>query len=157
MEVLEQNVADIIARHKSRPEMALVALQEIQGTAGYISALARSSLAIALGVPEGELQGVISFYSELRSTPPGLHRVCVCNGDSCVATGSHHIAASVETHLGVSPSQTTLDGQFSYERVYCLGNCALSPSIAIDEEVYGRCNPDGVVQQLERFQRTTDA
>jgi formate dehydrogenase subunit gamma len=157
MEVNEEDVAEIIARHAGRPEMALVALQEIQSHAGTISAAALNSLAQALGAAEGELQGVISFYTELRTTPRGRHRVCVCQGDSCAATGSGHIAASVETLLGIAPDQTTSDGQFTYEQIYCLGNCALSPSISIDEHVYGRCNPEGVTQQLERFQRSTDA
>lgn len=156
MEVPETDIAGIIARHVDRPEMALVALQEIQNQAGYISAAAITELAKALDIPEGELLGVISFYSELRLTPSGEHRICVCNGDSCAAVGSHHIAESVETHLGIAPNQTTPDGQYSYERVYCLGNCALSPSIAIDEEVYGRCNPKGVVQQLQQVQTITN-
>lgn len=137
--------------------MALEALQKIQSHAGYVSDAALNQLAIALGIPAGELLGVISFYSELRAAPPGRHRVCVCHGDSCAAMGAHHIAESVESYLGVAPSQTTPDGQLTYEKVYCLGNCALSPSIAIDEDVQGRCDCDGVVQQLKRFQKIKDA
>ncbi len=152
MEVLEEHIAEVIARHTGRPEMALVALQEIQSLAGYISGIALKSLAKAIGVPEGELQGVISFYSELRTTPRGLHRVCVCNGDSCVATGSHHIAESVESLLDIAPGQTTPDGQFTYEKVYCVGNCALSPAISIDGQVHGHCKPETVVRQLKRLQ-----
>jgi formate dehydrogenase subunit gamma len=128
--------------------MALVALQEIQAQAGYIPAPAPNALAKALGVPEGEILGVISFYPELRTTPLGRHRVCICRGDSCAARGSHRIAEAVEAHLGVPPHSVSPDGQFTYDTVYCLGNCALSPSISIDEEVYGRCTEDGVVKQL---------
>jgi formate dehydrogenase subunit gamma len=137
--------------------MTLVALQEIQAFAGYIPAPAVGALATALGVPEGDVLGVIGFYPELRTTPPGRHRVSLCRGDSCAARGAHHIAESIEAHLGiphdgtahgVPHDDTTRDEQFTYDTVYCLGNCALSPSIAIDEEVYGRCTPDGVVRQL---------
>ena len=152
MEVLEEHIAEVVARHTGRPEMALVALQEIQSLAGYISGMALNSLAKALGVPDGELQGVISFYSHLRTTPPGKHSICVCNGDSCVATGSQRIMDAVETLLGMAPGQTTPDGQFTYEKVYCVGNCALSPAITIDGQVHGHCKPEAVVRQLKRLQ-----
>jgi formate dehydrogenase subunit gamma len=33
--------------------------------------------------------------------------------------------------------------------VYCLGNCALSPSISIDDEVYGRVTPQEVVRHIQ--------
>lgn len=156
MEVLEQEIVDVIEHHAGQPEMALVALQEIQSRAGYISSTTCVSLAKALGVAEGELQGVISFYSDLRTSPPGVHRVCVCHGDSCTAMGSHHIADTVEALLGITPNQTTSDGQITYERVFCLGNCALSPSISIDEYVYGHSNPEGVEKRLKRLKGTTD-
>ena len=149
MEVAEEILEQIIARHAGRPDLALVALQEIQAQAGYIPSPAAGALAKALGIPEGEVLGVISFYPELRTTPPGRHRICICRGDSCAAMGSHHIAESVEAHLGIPPNSTTPDGIFTCDTVYCLGNCALSPSIAIDEEVYGRCTADGVVQQIK--------
>ena len=147
-EVVDEIIDQVIARHAGHPDMALVALQEIQAHAGYIPGLAISVLAQSLGLPEGEVRGVISFYPDLRTTPPGRHRVCVCRGDSCAARGAQHIADSVEAHLGVNPGATTPDGQITFDTVYCLGNCALSPSVTIDEEVYGHCTQDGVVQQL---------
>jgi formate dehydrogenase subunit gamma len=144
VEILE----DIIARYAGQPNMVLVALQDIQACIGYIPPAAIDQIAKALQVPAGEVQGVISFYSELRITPPGIRRVCVCHGDSCAAMGSHRIAQSVEAHLGTPPGTVTADGQFTYDVVYCLGNCALSPSIAIDDEVYGRCTPERVENLL---------
>ena len=150
MEVHAGPVSEIIARHAGHPEMALVALQEIQAQSGYIAVEAVNALTKALGVPEGELQSIITFYTELRTTPPAQHRICVCHGDSCAATGADRISETVEAHLGIAPNQTTPDRKYSYEHVYCLGNCALSPSMAIDEQVVGRCRPDTVVQQLER-------
>ncbi len=149
VEVVEEVVQQVIARHAGRPDMTLVALQEIQSQVGYIPGPAVGALTQSLGLPEGEVLGVISFYPELRTTPPGRHRVCVCRGDACAATGARHIAESVEAHLGVAPGGTTPDGQFTHDTVYCLGNCALSPSVAVDGEVYGRCTPDGVVRQLK--------
>ena len=35
-------------------------------------------------------------------------------------------------------NQTTPDGEFTLEPVYCLGNCACSPAMMVDGELYGR-------------------
>lgn len=129
--------------------MALVALQEIQASSGYIPPDAFKALSQATGLPEGDLRGIASFYSELRTTPPGRHRLCVCAGDSCAAMGSRLLEGSVGAYLGISPGGTTHDGRFSYDRSFCLGNCALSPAISVDGEVYGRCTPEGAVRHLE--------
>jgi formate dehydrogenase subunit gamma len=94
---------------------------------------------------------VISFYKDLRTTPPGRHRLCVCRGDSCAALGSHRIAEAVQEHLGISSGGTSADGQVTYDTVYCLGNCALSPSISIDGEVQGRSTPEQVVSRLKEL------
>ena len=153
MEELDEHITEVITRYTGRPEMALVALQEIQGCAGYIPGAAIDRLAKVLGLPEGELLGIVSFYSELRTTPPGRHRVCICNGDSCAAAGSRPITEAVESKLGITPGQTTADGQLTYDKVYCLGNCALSPSVAIDDDVYGCCDRDVVVNRLQQLQK----
>jgi formate dehydrogenase subunit gamma len=44
--------------------------------------------------------------------------------------------------LGIDYHETTADGQFSLEPVYCLGNCACSPAMQIDKEIYGRVSAD---------------
>jgi len=40
--------------------------------------------------------------------------------------------------LGVLLGGTTADGRVTLEQVFCLGNCALSPAVMIDGEVFGR-------------------
>ena len=51
-------------------------------------------------------------------------------------------SAALEQHakavLGIDYHQTTADGAITLEPVYCLGNCACSPSIRIGDEVQGR-------------------
>jgi formate dehydrogenase subunit gamma len=56
--------------------------------------------------------------------------------------GSNALEAHVKTKLGIDYHETTADGQFSLEPVYCLGNCACSPAMQIDEEIYGRVSAD---------------
>lgn len=146
-------LSEVIARYAGRRGVLLVALQEIQDREGYIPDEAVEPLAKALAVSVGEVHSVISFYRELCTLPPGRHQVRVCRGDSCAALGSHEIAQSVEEHLGIPAGATDAGGQFTYDVVYCLGNCALSPSISIDGEVYGRATPERVVRRLEELPR----
>lgn len=130
----------------------LVALQEIQRRRGWISEEAIVAVAAAYSVSEAEVRGVIDFYSELRLTPPGRHRVCVCQGDSCAAVGARDVAQAVESHLNISPGRTTADGQFSYDTLFCLGNCALSPSATIDGQVCARLSPQEIVRRLKEVE-----
>jgi len=54
--------------------------------------------------------------------------------------------------LGIDFHETTADGRFSLEPVYCLGNCACSPAITIDNEVFGRVTPRKFDQLLAACQ-----
>jgi formate dehydrogenase subunit gamma len=49
----------------------------------------------------------------------------------------------IKEKLGVDYHETTGDGNFSLEPVYCLGNCACSPAIQIDQDIHGCVSPQG--------------
>ena len=61
---------------------------------------------------------------------------------------SKALEAHAKQTLGIDFHETTADDHFSLEPVYCLGNCACSPSITIDEEVHGRVTPEKFDQLL---------
>jgi formate dehydrogenase subunit gamma len=63
------------------------------------------------------------------------------------------LEAHSKTRLGVDFHQTTADGAFTLEPVYCLGNCACSPAMMIDGELYGRVTPDRFDQIVGEWQR----
>lgn len=134
----QQVVARTIATLKNQPGALLPILHGIQDALGYIPADAVSEIANALNLSRAEVHGVISFYHYFRDTPPGKHTVHVCRAESCQAMGSTRLEAHVKSALGIDYHETTADGKFSLEPVYCLGNCACSPAIQIDKEIYGR-------------------
>jgi NADH-quinone oxidoreductase subunit E len=51
------------------------------------------------------------------------------------------VLKELEQKLGVGLGETTRDGRFTLEKVYCVGNCAASPTVMIGEDVYGRVSP----------------
>jgi formate dehydrogenase subunit gamma len=67
--------------------------------------------------------------------------------------GGQALEAHAKKSLGVDFHGTTLDGAISLEPVYCLGNCALGPSIMIDEHLQGRVSPqrfDALIAALRK-------
>ena len=48
---------------------------------------------------------------------------------------------------------TTADGQYSIERVACLGCCALAPVVQIDQKIFGPVLPGRVREVLDEFEK----
>jgi formate dehydrogenase subunit gamma len=105
---------------------------------GYVPAESVPAIAKALNLSRAEVHGVISFYHYFRDTPPGKHTIHLCRAESCQAMGGKQLEDHVKTRLGIDFHETTADGNFSLEPVYCLGNCACSPAMQIGEDIYGR-------------------
>lgn len=140
LETGDSVIADAIASHGDRPGALLPILHAIQDGLGYIPPDSVAQIATALNLSRAEVHGVITFYHHFRQTPPGRHTIQICQAESCQAMGSEALTAHAKSLLGIDFHQTTTDRQFSLEPIYCLGNCACSPAIMIDEEVYGRVN-----------------
>ena len=138
-----------IAGEKDKPGALLPILHGIQDRIGHIPPEAVPVIAAELNLSRAEVHGVISFYHYFRQTPPGRHTVQICQAESCQAMGSAKLTAHAKQHLGIDFHQTTVDEEFSLEPVYCLGNCACSPAVMIDDEVYGRVSNGRLEQLLE--------
>ncbi|MFN8006206.1 MAG: NAD(P)H-dependent oxidoreductase subunit E, partial [Terriglobia bacterium] len=101
-----------------------------------------------------EVHGVVSFYHDFRSKPPGRHILKICQAESCQAMGSETLTAFAQKHLGIDFHDTTRDEAFTLEPVYCLGNCACSPAIMVDEEIHGRVTPQKLREILQEAEQS---
>jgi formate dehydrogenase subunit gamma len=117
-------------------------LHSIQDTLGFIPPDAVPMLAQAMSLSRAEIHGVITFYHDFRTEAPGKHVIHLCRAEACQAMGSRKLEEHVRTRLSVDFGETTTDGKFTLEPVYCLGNCACSPSIRIDDAIHARVTPD---------------
>ena len=135
-------VRRILARLKSQPGPLLEVLHGIQDELGYIPPAAVPVIAEELNLSRAEVHGVITFYHHFRSKPAGRHTLQVCRAESCQAVGGEALAQHAVKRLGIQFHETTRDGAFSLEPVYCLGNCACSPAVMVDGDVYGRVSPE---------------
>lgn len=134
----QQAINNSISSLKNQPGALLPILHDIQNALGFIPADAVPEIAKALNLSRAEVHGVISFYHYFRDTPPGKHTVHLCRAESCQAMGAKKLEAYIKTKLGIDYHETTADGKFSLEPVYCLGLCACSPAIQIDKDIHGR-------------------
>lgn len=128
----------LIARFQGVPGALLPLLHAIQDDLGYVPESSYPAIAKALNLSVAEVHGVVTFYHHFRTEKPGKHILQICRAESCQAMGSEALEAHAKQCLDIEYHQTTADQAITLEPVYCLGNCALSPNIMLDEEVYGR-------------------
>jgi len=149
----EPDISRIVRALNDRPGALLPILHGIQEELGHIPLKAVSIIAEELNLTRAEVHGVISFYHDFRSKPAGRHVVKICQAESCQAMGSEPLTTHAKQLLGIGFHDTTRDEAFTLEPVYCLGNCACSPAIMVDEEVYGRVTPQRLQEILQEAAR----
>ena len=113
-------------------------LHEVQANIGFIPKERVADIARGMGLSRAEVHGVISFYHDFHDQPLGEKTIHLCRAEACQAMGSRALETHVKTRLGINYGETTPDGRFSLEAVYCLGNCACPPSIRVGDEIHAR-------------------
>ncbi|HEY0563226.1 MAG TPA: formate dehydrogenase subunit gamma [Methylophilus sp.] len=140
------NIEAHIQSHKTMPGALLPILHAIQDDIGYVPEETYPSISRALALSIAEIHGVVTFYHHFRRHPVGQHVLQVCRAESCQAMGAEALEAHIKSTLGIDFHQTTADGAITLEPVYCLGNCACSPAVLMDEELYGRVDSQKIAE-----------
>jgi formate dehydrogenase subunit gamma len=151
-ESMQKLVQSTVDQHRGSVGPLMPVLHSIQEAVGYIPSEAVPMLASAMNLSRAEIHGVMSFYHDFRTKPAGQHIVHLCRAEACQAMGSRELEAHARTRLGIDFGETTADGLFTLEPVYCLGNCACSPSIRIGDETHVRVSAekfDALIAGLE--------
>jgi len=121
-------------------------LQRAQDIYGYLPAEVLETISKRMGVPLSKVYGVVTFYAQFYLTRRGRHIVRQCDGTACHVRGAAKIIRTVEQELGIKAGETTPDYRITYEVVYCLGSCGLSPTAMVDGEVVGRLIPEKMLE-----------
>jgi formate dehydrogenase subunit gamma len=150
------NVAKIIDALKHKKGALLPIFHEIQRDVGYIPLDAIDIIAKKLQQTPAEIHGVISFYHQFRSSPPGAHKIQICRAEACQARGCRSLEKYAKEQLGIDYRGTTADKKFSLDSVYCLGNCATGPNVRINDELFGRVNNEKFESLLSVFKTQTE-
>lgn len=130
----------IVARYHGKPEMLIQILHGVVERFRYVPEAAIRQLAEELNLSRAEVHGVVSYYHDFLTEPPGRHRVKICQAEACQAMGSRELTEHATATLGIGLHETADD--ITLEPVYCLGNCACSPAVMIGDRVYGRVSAE---------------
>lgn len=128
----------LVAAHGRQPGALLPLLHAVQDALGHVPDDAVPAIAEGLNLSRAEVHGVITYYHHFRREPAGRHVLQVCRAESCQAMGADALWAHACTRLGVGEGGTSADGAVTLEPVYCLGLCAMSPAVALDEQPRAR-------------------
>lgn len=147
-----QTAQDIIAQHLHLEGPLLPILHALQHEFGYVDAEAEELIAKALNQSQAEVRGAISFYHDFERTKPARHRIKICRAEACQSMGCEAIVAHIKHRHHITIDDDQHKGTLTFKSVYCLGNCALGPSLMIDEQIIGRVDAtliDHVVSHAE--------
>jgi formate dehydrogenase subunit gamma len=132
----------VLAAHQGQPGPLLQVLHAVQDRLGYVPPAAVPVIAEALNLSRAEVHGVVTFYHHFRQSPSGRHVIQLCQAEACRSMHCETLTAHAREKLGIDFHETTADGRFTLEPVYCLGNCACSPALMIDGQLHGRVTAD---------------
>lgn len=151
-----QIVENIVEQLRGKRGALLPILHAIQGEFSFIPDAAVPLVADRLNLTRAEVYGVVTFYHDFRRKKTGHRVLKICLAESCQALGSHTLVETARDALGVDFEGTTADGVFTLRKVFCLGNCARSPNIAIDADVHGCVSPDGLRDLIAATRKKTE-
>lgn len=149
--ISETDIKEVVAQHPVDPRLALAILQDLQQTFNYIPREALPLAAAHLGIKAAQLYSMATFYKALSLVPKGRHIIKVCNGTACHLKGSLNLVDGVRRALGISPGETSPDGEFSVELVNCLGSCAIAPVMVVDEDFHGQMTLEKISSVLAQY------
>ncbi len=123
-------------------------LQRAQEIYGYLPPEVLKRISEKTEIPLSQIYGVVTFYAQFYLTRRGKCIIKQCDGTACHVRGAGKIVDAIEKELGIKAGETSPDYKFTFEVVYCLGSCGLSPVATIDDKVVGRLVPERMTQIL---------
>lgn len=140
----------VVATLPPAERLILPALQRVQQVFGWVPDEAVDVIAAELNVSRAEVVGVLTYYHDLRQSPPPEVHVQVCVAEACQSVGSREFVSDLEAAYGVPLGERIDEVEFS--AVYCLGNCALGPAAMVQGRLLGRCDVESLRDAVSRAQ-----
>jgi NADH:ubiquinone oxidoreductase subunit E len=139
-------IRQLIAEFRPGNADLLPALHKVQHRYGYVPKEAIPVVARQLNLGEAHVYGAVTFYSELRTTPPPETRVDWCSGPACRLKGGDRIRRVLEAEFGIAMYQNTPDNKLGLHYAQCNGTCDFAPQLWIDGKVTGPLTVSGAVK-----------
>ena len=111
----------------------MACLSIVQQEQGHVSRPAEKAIADYLGMPVMAVHEVTTFYNMYNQQPLGKFKLNVCTNLPCLLRDGGKALAHLEDKLGVTMGGTTTDGLFTLQQSECLGACADSPVMLVND------------------------
>jgi len=129
--LFDKELAKYPADQKQSAVMACLAI--IQGQEGWVSPQAEQDVADYLGMPAIAVHEVTTFYNMYNQKPVGKYKLNVCTNLPCQLRDGARALRHLEHRLGIAMGETTRDGLFTLQQSECLGACADSPVMLVND------------------------
>jgi NADH-quinone oxidoreductase subunit E len=126
-----KEVAKYPADQKQSAVMACLAI--VQQEQGFVSRESEEAIAAYLGMPTIAVHEVTTFYNMFNQRPVGKYKLNVCTNLPCQLRDGQNALQYLEKKLGVAMGETTPDGLFTLQQSECLGACADSPVMLVND------------------------
>ena len=141
-----REVAKYPPEQKQSAVMACLAI--VQQEAGFVSAESEKVVADYLGMAPIAVREVTTFYNMYNQRPVGKYKLNVCTNLPCQLRDAGRALKHLEHKLGVHMGETTPDGLFSLQQAECLGACADSPVLLVNDRTMCSFMTDDKLDQL---------
>jgi len=143
---------EVIIKYRDENGPLIPILQEAQEVYGYLPSDVLKHISKATRLPLAKIYGVVTFYSQFRLAPVGRNLINVCLGTACHVRGGARILDTIEKTLKIKDGVTSDDERYTLEIVACIGACGLAPVMSVNGQVYGRLEPESVVEILAKYE-----
>jgi len=126
-----KEVAKYPAEQKQSAVMACLSI--VQQEQGYVSKEAEKEVAEYLGMAPIAVHEVTTFYNMYNQHPVGKYKLNVCTNLPCQLRDGAKALHHLEKKLGIAMGETTPDGLFTLQQCECLGACADSPVMLVND------------------------
>jgi NADH-quinone oxidoreductase subunit E len=145
-------VSAILSRYPAGDRTSSLAiLEDIQAEYKHLPREALEETARYLNMYLSEVYQLATFFKAFSLKPKGEHIVKVCLGTACHVGGGARILDQLSRDLRIQAGGITPDGKFSLEAVRCVGACALSPVVLVNEEPHSKMTPTKASELLAKF------
>ena len=125
------------------------ALHALQHHLGFISKDNIAELAIAFNCSQAEVIDVITFYDDFRLVPIGKNIIKICQAEACQSQNCKQLLGDLTSYFGLEIDETSDDSKITLKEVFCLGNCAIGPSVMINDTVIGEATAEKIIDHLK--------
>ncbi len=148
-----EKIETLKSRYPSPKALSLPCLWMAQYQEGHISLEAVETIGKLIDLPAMEIYRVATFYTMFNLEPVGKYHIQLCKTLSCALCGKAEMLNHLKNRLGLSPGESSGDGEFTLTQVECLGSCGTAPVMQINDRYYENLTPEKIDTILDSLEK----